>query len=139
MSDEYEAPDSKQWNAARKVWALAGITVPERPEENLHHYLTDLQRVVLNFKTAKSVPERDRNSGLSFDDLANRCRDLNDALSDIDETASARLAGASPAPADQLLAETIAIFFILETALRSANSPHIPHKEKHEHTYFLIA
>ena len=60
MSDEYEAPDSKQWNAAREVWAMAGITVPEQPEENLHHYLADLQRVVVNFETAKSVSERDR-------------------------------------------------------------------------------
>ena len=37
------------------------------------------------------------------------------------------------------MAETIANFFILETALRSVNFPHIPHKKKYEHTYFLIA
>ena len=139
MSDEYEAPDRKQWNAVCEVWALAGITVPEQPEESLHHYLADLQRVVVNFEMAKSVSERDRDSDLSFEDLAHRCLDLNVTLSDIDEIAFARLAGASPVPADQVLAETMVNLSILGAALRNTKSPRIPRKKKHEHTYFLIA
>ena len=55
MSDDYESPDSKQWDAAREVWALVGITVSERPEEDSHHYLGALRCVVASFKEAKSV------------------------------------------------------------------------------------
>jgi hypothetical protein len=137
MSNEYEAPDSKQWNVTREVWALAGISVPEQPKENLHHYFADLQRVAVNFEMAKSVSERDRSSDLSFQDLALRCRDFNDTLSNIDEIAFARLAGASPVPANQVLSEIMANLSILEAASRNTKSPRIPHKKKHEHNNFL--
>ena len=137
MSDEYEAPDSKQWNAAREVWALAGITVPERPEEESHHYLGELQRVVASFNEAKSVSKLDRERDWSFDDLADRCSDLNDVLSEVDHVAFARIAGASPTPAGQLLPETIVNLELLEAALRNTISPKVPRKTQHEHNNFL--
>jgi hypothetical protein len=133
MSDEYEAPDSKQWNAAREVWAMAGITVPEQLEESLHHYLADLQRVVASFNEAKSVSKLDRERDWSFDDLADRCSDLNDVLSEVDHVAFARIAGASPTPAGQLLPETIVNLELLEAALRNTISPKVPRITQHEH------
>lgn len=137
MSDDYESPDSKQWDAAREVWALVGITVSERPEEDSHHYLGALRRVVASFKEARSVSKLDRERDWSFVDLADRCSDLNDVLSEVDDVAFARIARASPTYADQLLPETIVNLELLEAALRITTSPKVPRKKHHEHNNFL--
>jgi hypothetical protein len=139
MVDEHSLIEFKEWEAAREIWGKAGKDVPESPDKSSLHFLADLQRVVVNFEMSKSVSERDRDSDLSFEDLADRCRDLNYTFSEIDEIAFARLAGASPVRVDQTLAETTANLSILEAALRHTKTPRIPRKKKHEHSYYLIA
>ena len=138
MTDTSLKFDTDAWKAAQEIWGKAGEVVPEEPDQTSRHYLANLQRVVVNFEMAKSVSDRDRNNDLSFDDLANQCRDLIDKLSDIDDIAFARLARALSVPADQDLAQTIETLFILETALRNTKSPRIPHKKQHEHDNFLV-
>ena len=63
---------------------------------NNAHFLADLKRAAANFRSAKTVSDLDRERDWSFDELADRCRDLSDALSRMDTVASARIAGASP-------------------------------------------
>jgi len=138
MNDKYEAPDSKQWDAAREVWAQVGITIPERPKEESHHYLANLLLVVVNFEMAKLVSERDRDSDLSFDDLANRSQDLKNRLSKIDDIALARLDVASSSEVEPFLAVIKDKLIDLEKILRNAKSPRIPRKKKHEHNDFLV-
>ena len=121
MNDKYEAPDSKQWDAAREVWAQVGITIPERPKEESHHYLANLQLVVVNFEMAKLVSERDRDSYLSFDDLANRSQDLKNRLSKIEDVALARLDVASSSEVEPFLAAINDKLIDLEKILHSKN------------------
>ena len=59
------------------------------------------------------------------DDLADQCQKLQERLSNLDEVAFSQIAGGSPTAADQLLAETIVCFDLLEASLLNACSCYV--------------
>ena len=130
-----EAP---AWESARTVWSAGGVDLPATMNSNNAHFLADLKRAAANFRFAKTVSDMDRERDWSFDELADRCRDLSDALSRMDTVASARIAGASPVSFTPLVGETIANLDVLEAAVKHAQTPLIPRRKPHEHNNFLV-
>ena len=130
-----EAP---AWESARTVWSAGGVDLPATMNSNNAHFLADLKGAAANFRFAKSVSDMDRERDWSFDELADRCRDLSDALSRMDTVASARIAGASPVSFTPLVGETIANLDVLEAAVKHAQTPLIPRRKPHEHNNFLV-
>ena len=130
-----EAP---AWESARTVWSAGGVDLPATMNRNNAHFLADLKRAAANFRSAKTVSDMDRERDWSFDELADRCRDLSDALSRMDTVASARIAGASPVSFPALVGETIANLDVLEAAVKHAQAPLIPRRKPHEHNNFLV-
>ena len=118
-----EAP---AWESARTVWSAGGVDLPATMNSNNAHFLADLKRAAANFRSAKTVSDMDRERDWSFDELADRCRDLSDALSRMDTVASARITGASPVSFTPLVGETIANLDMLEAAVKHAQAPLIP-------------
>ena len=95
--DENTAPiEAPAWESTRAIWSAGGVDLPEKMKSNNAHFLADLKSAAANFSSAKTVSDVDRGRDWSFDELADRCRDLSDALSRIDTVASSRIAGASP-------------------------------------------
>ena len=138
MVDPPPGIDPEAWQITREIWAAAGKTIPETPDKDTLHFHADLKRVLANFEAAKAVSERDRNNELSFNDLADHCRELYQTLYGLDEIAFMRLAGSSTVDAEQVLTNTMSNLSILETACRGAKTPGIPRKRKHEHNEFFI-
>ena len=130
-----EAP---AWESTRTVWSAGGVDLPATMNSNNAHFLADLKRAAANFRSAKTVSDMDRERDWSFDELADRCRDLSDALSRMDTVASARIAGASPVSFTPLVGETIANLDVLEAAVKHAQTPLIPRRKPHEHNNFLV-
>ena len=130
-----EAP---AWESTRTVWSAGGVDLPATMNSNNAHFLADLKRAAANFRSAKTVSDMDRERDWSFDELADRCRDLSDALSRMDTVASARIAGASPVSFTPLVGETIANLDVLEAAVKHAQTPLIPRRRPHEHNNFLV-
>ena len=130
-----EAP---AWESARTVWSAGGVDLPATMNSNNAHFLADLKGAAANFNSAKTVSDMDRERDWSFDELADRCRDLSDALSRMDTVASARIAGASPVSFTPLVGETIANLDVLEAAVKHAQTPLIPRRKPHEHNNFLV-
>ena len=130
-----EAP---AWESARTVWSAGGVDLPATMNSSNAHFLADLKRAAANFRSAKAVSDMDRERDWSFDELADRCRDLSDALSRMDTVASARIAGASPVSFTPLVGETIANLDVLEAAVKHAQAPLIPRRKPHEHNNFLV-
>ena len=130
-----EAP---AWESTRTVWSAGGVDLPATMNSNNAHFLADLKGAAANFRSAKTVSDMDRERDWSFDELADRCRDLSDALSRMDTVASARIAGASPVSFTPLVGETIANLDVLEAAVKHAQAPLIPRRKPHEHNNFLV-
>ena len=130
--------DDPNWETARTIWSAGGVYLPYKKTKAASHYLTDLMRAAAIFSSAKIVSELDHGRTWSFEELANRCRDLSKSLSDIDSVAYSRIAGASPVSLKYLLGESIANLDHLESALKNALAPLIPYKKPHEHNYFLV-
>jgi len=130
-----EAP---AWESTRTVWSAGGVDLPATMNRNNAHFLADLKGAAANFRSAKTVSDMDRERDWSFDELADRCRDLSDALSRMDTVASARIAGASPVSFTPLVGETIANLDVLEAAVKHAQTPLIPRRKPHEHKNFLV-
>jgi hypothetical protein len=129
----------QSWEHVRTVWSEAGIDLPKTPDEVTVLYLSDLKVVVGTYRAAKSVSETDRNRTWSANDLADQCRDLAQALYQVDGVMFSRAAGSSLSPVAQILPETISNLHGLESAFRNAPTPRIPRKKKHEHNNFLIS
>ena len=147
MSDETFATTVKpvSWKKARIIWSAGGKVLPEKMSNQYKHYLTDLEHALANLNSARIVSNIDRERDWSFQEIAVQCRDisvhcrkLSEDLSKIDDIAFSRIAGASTVPFPQLLGQTIVHLDLLETALRNAQIPRIPHKKPQEHNYFLI-
>jgi len=138
MTDKAFAHDPDDWQAARRVWSAAGVELPDQPDHQHQSYLTHLKHVAGTFHAAKASTEADRTRAWSLADVADQCRELSDLLGEIDDIAFARIAGASPVPADQLLADTISHLGLLEAALINAEQPVVPRKKAHEHNNVLI-
>ena len=130
-----EAP---AWENTRTVWSAGGVDLPATMNSNNAHFLADLKGAAANFRSAKTVSDMDRERDWSFDELADRCRDLSDALSRMDTVASARIAGASPVSFTPLVGETIANLDVLEAAVKHAQTPLISRRKPHEHNNFLV-
>ena len=137
--DENTAPvEAPAWESTRTVWSAGGVDLPATMNSNNAHFLADLKGAAANFRSAKTVSDMDRERDWSFDELADRCRDLSDALSRMDTVASARIAGASPVSFTPLVGETIANLDVLEAAVKHAQVPLIPRRKPHEHNNFLV-
>ena len=137
--DENTAPvEAPAWESARTVWSAGGVDLPATMNSNNAHFLADLKGAAANFRSAKTVSDADRQRDWSFDELADRCRDLSVALSRMDTVASARIAGASPVSFTPLVGETIANLDVLEAAVKHAQAPLIPRRKPHEHNNFLV-
>ena len=137
--DENTAPvEAPAWESARTVWSAGGVDLPATMNSNNAHFLADLKRAAANFRSAKTLSDANRERNWSFDELADRCRDLSDALSRMDTVASARIAGASPVSFTPLVGETIANLDVLEAAVKHAQAPLIPRRKPHEHNNFLV-
>ena len=137
--DENTAPvEAPAWESTRTVWSAGGVDLPATINSNNAHFLADLKGAAANFRSAKTVSDMDRERDWSFDELADRCRDLSDALSRMDTVASARIAGASPVSFTPLVGETIANLDVLEAAVKHAQAPLIPRRKPHEHNNFLV-
>jgi hypothetical protein len=140
MAHEKENSDIEAWKMSRRVWEAAGIELPIRPNEASRSCMHELQRVARIFMSAKAVAEADRARPNAYlPDLADQCVELATALSEIDEISYARIAGASPTPANHLLAHTISNLHLLEAAFRNTHEPAVPHKKTHEHNNFLVS
>ena len=100
--------EAPAWESTRTVWSAGGVDLPATINSNTAHFLAD------------------------------RCRDLSDALSRMDTVASARIAGASPVSFTPLVGETIANLDVLEAAVKHAQTPLIPRRRPHEHNNFLV-
>ena len=137
--DENTVPvEAPAWESARTVWSAGGVDLPATMNSNNAHFLADLKGAAANFRSAKTVSDMDRERDWSFDELADRCRDLSDALSRMDTVASARIAGASPVSFTPLVGETIANLDVLEAAVKHAQTPLVPRRKPHEHNNFLV-
>jgi hypothetical protein len=133
-----EAPIDEDWKLARKIWACGGVALPEELSIDHTHYLTDLRRAAAIISSAKSVAETDRDRDQSFDELAEQCQSLYQAISSLDDVALARIAGGSPVPFMALTREALTSLDLLEAALRNALSPLVPRKKPQEHNDFLV-
>lgn len=137
--DENTAPvEAPAWESTRTVWSAGGVDLSATMNSSNAHFLADLKGAAANFRSAKTVSDTDRERDWSFDELADRCRDLSDALSRMDTVASARIAGASPVSFTPLVGETIANLDVLEAAVKHAQTPLIPRRKPHEHNNFLV-
>ncbi|MBT6827206.1 MAG: hypothetical protein HOA60_13800 [Rhodospirillales bacterium] len=128
------------WQSVFLIWECAGVLVPEISDDDSLHLLHDLERVARTFIPAKEIAEADRARPNAYlPDLADQCSKLATALSEVDEISYARIAGASPTPANHLLTHTISDLHLLEAAFRNTLEPAVPRKKTHEHNEFLVS
>ena len=127
------------WEQARSVWSAGGKELPTTPDNDDLHFLTVLKVAAGTYRAAKEVTEADRNRDWTPDQVADQCDALARALYQPDDTMLARLSGASHAPTQSIILETITNLHILESAFRNAKMPTLPRKKQHEHNNFLVS
>lgn len=127
------------WEQARSVWSAGGKQLPKTLDNDDLRFLTALEVAAGTYRAAKKVTESDRNRDWTPDQVADQCDALARALYQLDDTIFARLAGASRAPIQSIIPETIANLHLLESAFRNAKMPTLPRKKKQEHNNFLVS
>ena len=87
-TDPNEDPD---WESARTIWSAGGVNLPKLMNSKNSRYSADLKLVAAMVLAADTVDRTDRFRKSRPKNLANQCRSLSSALSQIDDPTLARM------------------------------------------------